>query len=182
MIIENSKIINDLVTFCPKSFKDNRGYFSEIYQKNIYKKELKIDFVQDNTSFSKKNTIRGFHFQTNKPQGKLIFCLRGSFDLYIVDLRKKSKSYLKYQKFLISENNRLQVYLPPGCANAVFSRSKENILLYKCTEYWSPKSEKGFNFFNNNIVNINFNKKYKISVKDINLPNFDKIKGKYFKS
>ena len=95
MIIENSKIINDLVTFCPKSFKDNRGYFSEIYQKNIYKKELKIDFVQDNTSFSKKNTIRGFHFQTNKPQGKLIFCLRGSFDLYIVDLRKKSKSYLK---------------------------------------------------------------------------------------
>ena len=54
MIIENSKIINDLVTFCPKSFKDNRGYFSEIYQKNIYKKELKIDFVQDNTSFSKK--------------------------------------------------------------------------------------------------------------------------------
>lgn len=181
MLVNYQNDINQLITFTPNSYKDSRGYFKEIFKHNFYYKYIGKILVQDNMSFSKKNTVRGFHFQTNKPQGKLIFCLQGSFDLYVIDLRQNSKTYLNSQKFNINSNNHLQIYMPPGCANAVISKSSENILIYKCTEYWNPKSEKGFNFFNNDITKIKFNKNYKVSEKDFILPNLEKILGLYFK-
>lgn len=182
MQFSKSKKIKSLLTFKPKRFFDDRGYFQELYKSNSYFSILKNNFVQDNISISKINTIRGFHFQTNKPQGKLICCLRGSFKLFVIDLRLKSPTYLNFEKFDINEINGIQVYLPPGCANAVLSQKKINILMYKCTKYWNQKTEKGFNFFDNNITNLRFNRKYSISDKDLKLPKLEEIEGKYFKN
>ena len=94
MKIKNLKL-SDALLIEPEKFSDNRGTFSEIYNKKILAKVLnkEINFVQDNYSLSKKNVLRGLHFQRNpKSQGKLIRVTRGKIFDVIVDIRKSSKT------------------------------------------------------------------------------------------
>ena len=145
-----------------KKFFDNRGYLREIFKKKILNKK----FIFDYYSLSKKNTLRGLHFQKNNQQDKLIIVLKGEIIDYCLDLRNNSKTFLKIYKKTLSSKNGMSLYVPAGFAHGFIAKGKENIVLYKNTSMRSKKDEMGIDFFDNKL-NLKLNKKkYIISSKD----------------
>ncbi len=128
---------------------DKRGYFRELIKQKFIPKKLIFTIL----SKSKKNVIRGLHFQKKKPQGKLVLVLKGEIVDIALDLRKKSKTYLKSFKSVLSDRNNKAVYIPPGFAHGFYTRGKENIVLYACTNYRDKNSEKGL-LWNDKDLNI----------------------------
>jgi len=125
-------------------FNDDRGYFSETYHIDTFKAGgIDLPFVQDNHVKSKKNVLRGLHFQVNFPQGKLVRCISGEIFDVAVDIRKDSPSFGKWVGEVISEHNRRQLYIPPGFAHGYCVLSDESEVLYKCTDVYHPNDEKG---------------------------------------
>ena len=151
----------------PKVFPDKRGFFYESFNiKNFKKNKINTNFKQDNFSKSKKNVLRGLHFQRKKPQAKFFYVSSGKVMDVVVDLRKNSKTFLKYQKFIISSDNRHQIYIPPGFAHGFLVLSKIAICHYKCTNYYDPDDD-GSIVWNDENLNINWNiKKPILSDKD----------------
>ena len=94
--------ISGLVLFKYKKYIDDRGFFYELYNKNNLHNYLKTNFVQDNLSFSKKNVLRGLHYQKNKPQAKLISVIEGEILDVVVDLRNNSNTFGFFEKFILS--------------------------------------------------------------------------------
>ena len=139
--------IKDLILIKNKSFKDRRGYFKEL----LKEKNLKKRFPFLVMSFSKKNVIRGLHLQTKKSQGKFISVIKGSIFDVVVDLRKNSKTYGKYLSTVISEKNSKSIYVPPGFAHGFCALSKENYVIYSCTEYRQTKHEVGIRYNDENL-------------------------------
>ena len=149
-------------------FRDSRGYFYEAYNKKSFKKTLNINenFVQDNISFSKKGVIRGLHFQTNKPQGKFVSVIIGKIFDIIVDIRPNSKNFLKKYTFNLDGVHNYSLWVPPGFAHGFQSLANETIVFYKCTNFYSPNSEKTV-IFNDPELNIKWPlKNFSISKKD----------------
>ena len=103
----------------PRLFKDTRGYFFESYNKNVYDREVApISFVQDNESFSTRGVVRGLHFQRPPySQAKLVRVIKGVVLDVAVDIRKGSPTYGKYVKAVLSEENKLQFFIPKGFAH-----------------------------------------------------------------
>jgi len=128
-----------LIVFQKKYFKDNRGYFLELYKKKIIKKNLPFTCI----SFSKKNVIRGLHLQTKKAQAKYVSVLKGKILDIVVDLRKNSKTFGKYYKIVLSEKNSKSIYIPEGFAHGFCGLEKENYMLYSCSNYRHKYSEVG---------------------------------------
>ena len=128
----------------PKVFSDNRGFFFESYNSLAFNEVIGSDivFVQDNHSFSKKNVLRGLHFQLNKPQGKLIRVCNGSIFDVAVDLRKDSKTYLKWFGCELSKENRNQLWIPPGFAHGFYTLTDTAEVQYKTTDYYYPQHER----------------------------------------
>jgi len=126
-----------------EAYKDSRGYFFESWNKNkLIELDINIDFLQDNISISKKNVIRGLHFQKDPfSQAKLVQVLRGKVIDVIVDLRKDSKTFKKHEKIILKENDNMMVLIPKGCAHGFISLENETIFSYKCSEYYNNKSE-----------------------------------------
>jgi dTDP-4-dehydrorhamnose 3,5-epimerase len=120
-------------------FKDSRGFLKEVYIKKIFKK---IDFPFDVMSFSKKNVLRGLHIQTGKPQAKIITVTQGKILDIAIDLRKKSKTFGKYVALTISDKDDYSFYIPKGFAHGFLCLSKFCTVIYKCSEYRDPKTEK----------------------------------------
>lgn len=118
----------------PEIFYDHRGEYLMTYHELNYKKKLKIKFLEDDISFSKKNVFRGLH--GDKKTFKLIQCLYGSIDLYVLDLRKKSITFLNLFKINLNAKNRYQILIPPGCANGHHVKSSECIFSYKQSAYY----------------------------------------------
>ena len=118
-------------------YKDNRGFFKEIEKFEILKKK----FIFDCLSFSKKNTLRGLHFQGRNPQAKLITVAHGKILDVVVDLRKKSKTYGKSFSIKISQDSDFSLFIPEGFAHGFMCLSKTCIIYYKCTNYRDEKSE-----------------------------------------
>ena len=127
----------------PDVYEDDRGFFMETFHNERYRKLLGInlDFVQDNISRSSKNVLRGMHFQRNYPQGKIVKASRGEILDVIVDLRKDSPTYGTWESFKLSEQNKLQVWIPPGFAHGFLVMSDSADIDYKCTEYYHPEDE-----------------------------------------
>ena len=115
----------------------------ETFHIERYRKLLgtNVDFVQDNISRSSKNVLRGMHFQKNYPQGKIVKASRGEILDVIVDLRKNSPTYGTWESFKLSEQNKLQVWIPPGFAHGFLVLSDSADFEYKCTEYYHPEDE-----------------------------------------
>ena len=115
----------------------------ETFHIQRYRKLLgtNVDFVQDNISRSSKNVLRGMHFQRNYPQGKIVKASRGEILDVIVDLRKNSPTYGTWESFKLSEQNKLQVWIPPGFAHGFLVLSDSADFEYKCTEYYHPEDE-----------------------------------------
>lgn len=126
----------------PHVFNDDRGYFYEIFNnKRFQDNNLPETFLQDNISESCANVLRGLHFQTNHPQGKLVQCLIGMIYDVAVDIRQNSPTFGKYFGIILSENNKKQLYIPPGCAHGFIALNEKNLVNYKCTELYDPSGE-----------------------------------------
>lgn len=134
--------ITDAFVLEPKVFGDSRGYFFESFNmKKLHKKFKDIVFVQDNISFSEKGVLRGMHFQKEFPQGKLIQAIKGKILDVIVDLREGSSSFGKYYSIELSDQNKKQLWAPPGVAHGFCVLSDSAKVFYKCTEYYHPEDE-----------------------------------------
>ena len=141
---------------------DNRGFFRELIHQKILPQKIIFTVV----SKSKKNVLRGLHFQSINPQGKFLSVIKGKIFDVAVDLRKNSKTYLKHFSCEISDRNNLSIYIPPGFAHGFYCYDKENIILYGCTKYRHKNSEKGL-IWNDKNLNIKWpRKKPIISKKD----------------
>lgn len=127
----------------PKVFGDERGFFLETFQQDRYREMLDIDldFVQDNHSRSSRNVLRGLHFQTSKPQGKLVRVVRGEVFDVVVDIRPESSTFGKWVGVHLSESNKNQLWVPPGLAHGFVVISEFADFEYKCTDYYDPKNE-----------------------------------------
>jgi dTDP-4-dehydrorhamnose 3,5-epimerase len=127
----------------PKVFGDERGFFLETFQQDRYREMLNIDldFVQDNHSRSSRNVLRGLHFQTSKPQGKLVRVVRGEVFDVVVDIRPESATFGKWVGVHLSESNKNQLWVPPGLAHGFVVISDFADFEYKCTDYYDPKNE-----------------------------------------
>tara|TARA_B100000029_G_C17370501_1_gene885977 strand:+ start:70 stop:597 length:528 start_codon:yes stop_codon:yes gene_type:complete len=134
--------IKGILVIKGKRYMDSRGYLREI----VLEKKLNKKFKFQITSVSKKNVLRGLHFQVNKPQGKFISVVKGSIYDVAVDLRKNSKTFGKHFAIKLSEKNCTSVYIPKGFAHGFLTLSKENIVCYSCTDYRSAKDERSLHF------------------------------------
>jgi dTDP-4-dehydrorhamnose 3,5-epimerase len=120
-------------------FIDSRGFFRELLQEKLIKKR----FIFNVVSVSKKNVIRGMHLQRKKSQGKFISVIKGSILDVVIDLRKNSKTFGKHYKIILNDKNCKSVYVPEGFAHGFLGLSKENIVVYSCTNYRNKESETG---------------------------------------
>lgn len=136
--------IKDLYVIEPTVFGDDRGYFMESYsKKEFFDAGLKMEFVQDNESKSKRGVLRGLHFQTKCTQGKLVRVIKGEVFDVAVDLREGSPTYGIWEGAFVSEENKKQFYVPEGFAHGFLVMSKEAIIVYKCTDYYAPEYDGG---------------------------------------
>ncbi|OTQ55789.1 dTDP-4-dehydrorhamnose 3,5-epimerase [Gilliamella sp. A7] len=135
--------IPDVKIVQPKVYGDERGFFLETFEQKRYQEMLGINlnFVQDNHSRSQKGVLRGLHFQTKNPQGKLVRVVRGKVFDVAVDIRKDSKTYGKWVGMILSEDNKTQLWIPPGLAHGFLVLSDIADFEYKCTNYYDPTSE-----------------------------------------
>ncbi|MGI6269652.1 MAG: dTDP-4-dehydrorhamnose 3,5-epimerase [Candidatus Howiella sp.] len=128
----------------PTVFGDDRGYFMETYQYEEFAAAgLDMTFVQDNQSKSKRGVLRGLHFQTRNPQGKLVRVIRGEVYDVAVDIRKGSPTFGRHFGVRLSEENKKQFYVPEGFAHGFLVTSDTAEFVYKCTNYYDPSSEAG---------------------------------------
>lgn len=144
-VIETSIIGVKLIE--PKVFADDRGFFLETFQQERYKKmlgielDIKFDFVQDNHSRSSKNVLRGLHFQTSRPQGKLVRVVRGEVYDVVVDIRTDSATFGNWVGMNLSEENKNQLWVPAGLAHGFVVLSEFADFEYKCTDYYDASDE-----------------------------------------
>jgi len=130
----------------PKFFKDERGFFVESYSKKVFQENgIDVEFVQDNHSMSvEKGVLRGLHFQKNPhAQSKLVRVTKGSAYDVIVDLRKNSPTYRKWQGFKLSADNGQMLFIPKGFAHAFCTLEENTEFMYKVDEFYSPESDSG---------------------------------------
>lgn len=161
--------IDGLLIIEPDVFGDSRGSFFELYNKNEYEKYgIDVEFIQDNISRSVKGTIRGLHYQVgDKAQGKLCQVLKGNVLDVAVDIRFDSPTFGKYFSMEISENDKSQLWIPPGFAHGFSVLSDEVIFFYKCTNFYSKSDERTI-LYNDPELNIDWQVKHPIvSEKDL---------------
>ena len=162
----------DLLVFKSKNFFDNRGHFRELALEKRIKKKLIFTVM----SKSKKNVLRGLHMQKKSKQGKYISCIKGDILDVVVDCRKKSKTFGRHFKIILSEKNCKSIYIPPGFLHGFLGLDKENMVIYGCTNYRDQKSEIGVSW-NDKDLKINWNIKSPIlSKKDTQNLKFKEIK------
>lgn len=137
--------IPDVLLIEPKVFYDERGYFFESFNLKNFEEitNRKIEFVQDNHSKSTKGVLRGLHYQT-KPsaQGKLVRCVHGEVYDVAVDLRQSSATFGQWVGYILSSENKRQLWIPEGFAHGFVCLSNEAEFLYKTTNYYSKNHER----------------------------------------
>lgn len=142
--VENCHI-EGLLVITPRVFDDERGFFMESYNKRDFQEAtgLSDDFVQDNHSLSKRGVLRGLHFQVPPhDQGKLVRVIKGEIFDVAVDIRNSSATLGKYYSIQLSAENKRQLWIPTGFAHGFFTLSKTAEVIYKTTDFYSPKHEK----------------------------------------
>lgn len=136
--------IPDVKLVIPDVFGDARGFFQETCHAARYRAAgIDADFVQDNWSRSVKGTLRGLHYQLPNPQAKLVWVVRGEIYDVAVDIRRGSPTFGRWVAAVLSETNHHQFFVPAGFAHGFCVLSEEVDFMYKCSDYYSPKDEKG---------------------------------------
>lgn len=147
-IEKNLNGIEGLFTITTEVFEDVRGTFSECYNKRDLKEKVgkDIEFVQENHVFSKCGVLRGLHFQKEHPQGKMIRVLKGTIYDVAVDIRPKSTTFGKWYGAVLSDENRVQFFIPEGFAHGFVTLSESSEVSYKLTDYYQPGDEGGIKY------------------------------------
>ncbi len=137
-------LIPDVLIIEPKVFGDERGYFYESFNAKNFAELTGIDtpFVQDNHSRSARHVLRGLHYQIQQPQGKLVRVTLGEVLDVVVDIRKGSPTFGKSETVILSAENKLMRWIPPGFAHGFLVLSEMAELIYKTTDYWAPTYER----------------------------------------
>ncbi len=138
--------LEGVLIFTPRQFKDDRGFFSETYNRRALEKfGINVEFVQDNHSLSiQPGIIRGLHYQIPpRAQAKLVRVVKGSIWDVVVDIRKQSPTFGQHFRVLLSADNWQQLYVPVGFAHGFVTREHDTEVIYKVTEYYDPASERG---------------------------------------
>ena len=162
------------------AFSDDRGYFKETFRGTWAADLGLVDaFVQDNVSRSYQGTIRGLHYQKERPQAKLVQCISGRILDVAVDLRKNSSTFGQYYSVVLSEKNHKQLYIPEGFAHGFSVLSETAVVCYKCDAYYNKEAESGIHPLDRSL-NIDWGiptAKQRISPKDLALPSFNDFSG-----
>ena len=128
----------------PDVIGDHRGYFLETYSLKRYESSgICTEFVQDNISFSQKNTLRGLHYQLKHTQAKLVQVLSGEVFDVAVDIRVGSPQFGEWVGVILSAQNKNQFYIPEGFAHGFCVLSDHALFHYKCSDYYAPGDEYG---------------------------------------
>lgn len=138
--------IAGVVIVKPRVFTDPRGYFFESYSQRDFNDAVgrEIQFVQDNESRSTRGVVRGLHFQRPPfAQAKLVRCTRGAVLDIAVDIRKGSPTYGRHVAVELSEDNKLQLFIPRGFAHGFAVLSDIAVFQYKCDNYYAPQADSG---------------------------------------
>ena len=176
--------IEGLYEIQPKVFGDARGYFFEVYsERDFFDAGLTMKFVQDNQSASTKGVLRGLHFQTQHPQGKLVRAVSGRVYDVAVDIRNGSPTFGRYYGVVLDSEKQNEFYIPQGFAHGFYVLSDSAVFAYKCTDFYDPKGEGGL-MWNDPVINIDWQSLAPgltplHSEKDGKHPAFD-LNGKYF--
>ena len=134
----------EVLLLAPKVFGDQRGFFLETYHEVRYQQAgVAARFVQDNHSRSRRGVLRGLHYQLQRPQGKLVWVVRGQVFDVAVDIRRGSPTFGRWFSCLLDDQEHRQLYIPPGFAHGFCVLSAEADFMYKCTDYYHPESEQG---------------------------------------
>ena len=166
--------IKGLIVIKPESFVDKRGLFRRTYCLNELKfKKINFKIKQVNISENKNiQTLRGFHYQKYPfSEDKIITCIQGEIHNIVLDMRQKSKTFMKWQSFNLSEQNRLALLVPKGCANAYLTLKKKTWILYFHSQFYKPGYEKSIKY-NDPKFNFDWPKKVKVISKKDNLIKF----------
>jgi len=149
--------IDGVILIEPQVFVDDRGFFMETYKESAFAAAGLTDrFIQENHSRSKAGTLRGLHYQVHpKAQGKLVRVTSGEIFDVAVDIRPESATYGKWVGYKLSAENRLSLYIPPGCAHGFCVLSSEADVVYKTTSEYAPNYERGI-LWNDPTFNISW--------------------------
>ncbi len=136
--------IPGLLIIEPDVFGDERGFFYESFNQRTWEKKtgLETAFVQDNHSRSVHNVLRGLHYQEKQPQGKLTRVINGEVYDVVVDIRKNSPTFGKWEAVILSAENKRLLWVPEGFAHGFMVLSDVAEFLYKTTDYWAPAYER----------------------------------------
>ena len=167
-------VLPDVLLIEPARFGDNRGFFSESWNKErMAEHGISVDFVQDNHSLSSAvGTVRGLHFQAPpNAQAKLVRCGRGLLFDVAVDIRKGSPTYGQWVGEELSFENGKQLFIPEGFAHGFITRTPDTEIIYKCNAYCAPESD-GAILWDSCGIDWGFNGTPELSAKDANAPSF----------
>ena len=147
--------LKDVKILTPDIWRDNRGFFVELSRVNRYEEILGVRFVQDNFSFSRYGTLRGLHLQKYHPQGKLVTVTYGKIFDVAVDMRDKSETFGQWMGLILDDQRMHQLYIPPGFAHGFLTLSEVAHVMYRCTDYYYPKSEVTLQF-DDSFIQVNW--------------------------
>jgi len=172
------KVLTDAFILKPRVFQDDRGYFYESFNDEVFESltGVKVNFIQDNQSYSSKGTLRGLHFQrADAAQAKLVRVTRGAAYDVAVDLRPDSPTFKQWYGVELSEDNHLQFFIPRGFAHAFVALENNTIFQYKVDNYYSSANDGGV-VWNDEYLAISWPEiKLELSDKDNNLPKLNQL-------
>ena len=135
--------IPEVIEITPRIFEDDRGSFMESWHASKFADAgLGADFVQDNQSASRQGALRGLHYQLRRPQGKLVRVVVGRVFDVAVDVRRSSSTFGQWIARELTQDNQRMLWIPPGFAHGFYVTSDRAVLLYKCTDFYSPDDER----------------------------------------
>lgn len=136
--------IDGVLLLNPKVFGDERGFFYEAFNQREFNNILGTEqtFVQDNQSKSRKNVLRGLHYQVKRAQGKLVRVISGAIYDVAVDIRRRSATFGKHTAVIMSSEHKQMLWIPPGFAHGFLVMSDYAEVLYKATDYYAPEFER----------------------------------------
>ena len=141
----------------PRVFTDPRGYFVEAWKKAEFEEHIgKMDFIQDNESKSSRGVLRGLHYQQGEwSQAKLVRVIKGRVLDVAVDIRRSSPTFGRHVAVELSEDNKLQLFIPRGFAHGFLVMSDEAVFTYKVDNAYAPHAEAGI-LWNDPVLGINW--------------------------
>lgn len=166
--------IEGLMLITPMYMEDKRGYFLKSIEKGIFhENHLDLEIYESFETYSRRHVIRGMHFQTKEPQIKIVRTISGEIYDVAVDLRTNSKTFGKWQGFLLSDSNRKSLYIPSGFAHGFLVKSDTALVSYQCIGRYLKDSDSGI-VWNDENLNINWGiEKPIVSEKDRQLMRFE---------